>query len=174
MGTVRLPKILVLTIDDFVSAQGEGTSLGARGQGQHAGFVCPRHVCAHSALPSSRRHELLCCTRCPIAYHKPYLPAGVRQDREKDAAGGKGEGAIVCPRHFESGLAPGKRLPSVHGCLLCGEGGELVCCDTCPGCFHVDCLSEVQGFVPFGENGDEARPPPLVPVGTLLYGEKGY
>ena len=46
MGAVRLPKILVLTIDDFVSAQGREAALLEDLQGRHSG-----EATAHRAAP---------------------------------------------------------------------------------------------------------------------------
>uniref|UniRef100_A0A6U5IWQ3 PHD-type domain-containing protein n=2 Tax=Corethron hystrix TaxID=216773 RepID=A0A6U5IWQ3_9STRA len=36
-------------------------------------------------------------------------------------------------------------------CYTCGRGGELVCCDGCPGTFHKECVGFSRGEIPEGE-----------------------
>ena len=36
-------------------------------------------------------------------------------------------------------------------CVLCGLGGSLLCCDACPGAFHLRCLGEFSKSLPAGE-----------------------
>ncbi len=36
-------------------------------------------------------------------------------------------------------------------CVLCGIGGSLVCCDGCPGAFHMRCIGETAKSMPDGE-----------------------
>ena len=98
------------------------------------GFVCPRHVCANSNLPGTEKWPLVACIRCPIAYHDAFLPAGCTPKQEFRCT--------ICPRHTE----PGKH-PSTPNCMVCEGGGSLVCCDTCPGSFHLDCIRGKQGFI---------------------------
>ena len=34
--------------------------------------------------------------------------------------------------------------PSASFCLICGGGGELICCDGCPGSYHASCATDQQ------------------------------
>ncbi|KAJ7948987.1 protein CHROMATIN REMODELING 4 [Quillaja saponaria] len=49
-----------------------------------------------------------------------------------------------------------------YECMLCDEGGNLLCCDTCPATYHLECLSPPLESVPEGNwqcqncsNGDD-------------------
>lgn len=36
-------------------------------------------------------------------------------------------------------------------CRVCKDGGELLCCDTCPSAYHVHCLNPPMKMIPDGE-----------------------
>lgn len=36
-------------------------------------------------------------------------------------------------------------------CVLCGVGGSLLCCDSCPAAYHVKCIGESARSIPEGE-----------------------
>lgn len=36
-------------------------------------------------------------------------------------------------------------------CRVCKDGGELLCCDTCPSAYHVHCLNPPMKIIPDGE-----------------------
>ena len=100
------------------------------------GFICPRHICANSGLPGTEKWPLLRCTRCPIAYHQAFIPAGCTMRGEEGSA------YFTCQRHAD----PGKH-PNCNNCMVCDQAGELICCDTCPGTYHSECISGKQGYI---------------------------
>lgn len=36
-------------------------------------------------------------------------------------------------------------------CMLCNQGGSLLCCDCCPAAYHMRCISETSKSLPEGE-----------------------
>jgi hypothetical protein len=40
---------------------------------------------------------------------------------------------------------------NTDGCVLCGAGGSLLCCDGCPAAYHLRCISESSRTIPEGE-----------------------
>ncbi len=104
------------------------------------GPVCPLHVCANCDLEETPRSQLVRCIRCPVAYHEACIPAGCdRKERSR----------LLCPRH-----TPVTRHSNSNCCLICGAGGELVCCDTCPGAYHIDCLKSSELLSVTGDGSD--------------------
>ncbi|XP_029154906.1 histone-lysine N-methyltransferase NSD2 [Nylanderia fulva] len=101
-----------------------------------ARLTCPYHVCHtcssdnpqdnHSRAPTEKMAR---CVRCPSSYHTSALclPAG-----STILTGSQ----IVCPKHYLSKHPP----LNAAWCFLCTRGGSLICCDTCPTSFHVECL----------------------------------
>ncbi|KAG7205791.1 hypothetical protein KM043_007736 [Ampulex compressa] len=99
-------------------------------------LTCPYHIChtcssdnpqdSHSRAPNEK---LARCVRCPSSYHTSTscLPAG-----SVILTGSQ----IVCPKHYQ---APHPPLNAAW-CFLCTRGGSLICCDTCPTSFHLECL----------------------------------
>ncbi|XP_011646679.1 histone-lysine N-methyltransferase NSD2-like, partial [Pogonomyrmex barbatus] len=99
-------------------------------------LICPYHVChtCSSDNPQDNRsrapnERLARCVRCPSAYHASTLclPAGSLILTASQ---------IVCPKHYK---APHPPLNAAW-CFLCTRGGSLICCDTCPTSFHLECL----------------------------------
>ena len=41
--------------------------------------------------------------------------------------------------------------PNLDNCVLCGLGGNLICCDGCPAAFHLRCIGEGTKSIPDGE-----------------------
>ncbi|XP_015436181.1 PREDICTED: histone-lysine N-methyltransferase NSD2 isoform X1 [Dufourea novaeangliae] len=99
-------------------------------------LTCSYHVChtcssdnpqdSHSRTPNEK---LARCVRCPSSYHTSTscLPAG-----SVILTGSQ----IVCPKHYQAPHPP----VNAAWCFLCTRGGSLICCDTCPTSFHLECL----------------------------------
>ncbi|XP_020293467.1 histone-lysine N-methyltransferase NSD2 isoform X2 [Pseudomyrmex gracilis] len=97
-------------------------------------LTCSYHVCHtcssdnpqdnHSRAPNEKMAR---CVRCPSSYHASTLclPAGSVLLTASQ---------IVCPKHYKA--------PPLNAswCFLCPRGGSLICCDTCPNSFHLECL----------------------------------
>lgn len=106
-------------------------------------LLCPRHVCHTCVSPDIRRmfhspesdKKLIKCLLCPGTYHRSSecIPAGSELLSETQ---------LICARH-----QPEQKFKHIDYCLLCSEGGTLVCCDTCANAFHVNCLN-----VPIGDH----------------------
>lgn len=99
-------------------------------------LLCPCHIC-HTCISDDprRKHykieqsKLLRCIQCPATYHTDSccIPAGTEILTAT---------LCICPRHREP-----KKLPTnANWCFLCAKGGKLICCESCPGTFHADCL----------------------------------
>ncbi|XP_066151969.1 uncharacterized protein NSD isoform X2 [Euwallacea fornicatus] len=99
-------------------------------------FTCPAHRC-HTCFSEELGSSLSCrlpgdklarCLLCPAAFHSTTFctPAGC------EILGGS---QIMCPRHRPKLVQP---INTVW-CFICSEGGNLVCCDTCPTSVHPEC-----------------------------------
>ena len=121
-------------------------------------FHCPLHSCANCELGTTSGHTLVRCTRCPVAYHPQCVPAGVSffvSMVEGDLRWSRwlteflqGSRFLTCPRH----LAQAKH-PNSNVCLVCGDGGSLVCCDGCPAAYHTPCIADMLQFTGTVVNG---------------------
>ncbi|XP_014223771.1 histone-lysine N-methyltransferase NSD2-like isoform X1 [Trichogramma pretiosum] len=98
-------------------------------------LCCPYHVC-HTCVSDNPQNgqrlsneKIVRCVRCPSSYHTSIscLPAG-----SNILTGSH----IVCPKHYKSSQPP----TNATWCFLCDRGGSLICCDTCPMSFHLECL----------------------------------
>uniref|UniRef100_A0AAR5P0M7 Histone-lysine N-methyltransferase n=1 Tax=Dendroctonus ponderosae TaxID=77166 RepID=A0AAR5P0M7_DENPD len=99
-------------------------------------FTCPAHRC-HTCFSEELGSSASCrlpgdklarCLLCPSAFHATTFctPAG------SEILGGA---QIICPKHKPRSVQP----INTGWCFICSEGGNLVCCDTCPTSVHPEC-----------------------------------
>ncbi|XDV33944.1 hypothetical protein PO909_004177 [Leuciscus waleckii] len=105
--------------------------------------------------------EIILCDTCPRAYHMVCLDP----DMEKAP-----EGTWSCPHCEKMGIqwearedgSDGEEDNEVVGeaeeddhhmefCRVCKDGGELLCCDSCPSSYHIHCLNPPLPEIPNGE-----------------------
>ncbi|KAM6967695.1 chromodomain-helicase-DNA-binding protein 4 isoform 2-T3 [Aplochiton taeniatus] len=109
--------------------------------------------------------EIILCDTCPRAYHMVCLDP----DMEKAP-----EGKWSCPHCEKEGIQWEARDELSEGegeeeeerrdegveeeddhhiefCRACKDGGELLCCDTCPSSYHIHCLNPPLPEIPNGE-----------------------
>ncbi|XP_056637531.1 uncharacterized protein LOC130445723 [Diorhabda sublineata] len=102
-------------------------------------FVCPQHVChtcasddPRAALSRCSWDKIVKCLCCPASYHSSNLcvPAGTEIITSTQ---------IICPRHRNKYAKP--YTINTTWCLLCNQGGKLICCETCPTSVHPECMT---------------------------------
>ncbi|XP_073318939.1 chromodomain-helicase-DNA-binding protein 4a isoform X2 [Pagrus major] len=105
--------------------------------------------------------EIILCDTCPRAYHMVCLDP----DMEKAP-----EGTWSCPHCEKEGIQweareEGSEAEEDNGetgemeeddhhmefCRVCKDGGELLCCDSCPSSYHIHCLNPPLPEIPNGE-----------------------
>ncbi|KAI3358914.1 hypothetical protein L3Q82_015306 [Scortum barcoo] len=105
--------------------------------------------------------EIILCDTCPRAYHMVCLDP----DMEKAP-----EGTWSCPHCEKEGIQWEAREEGSEGdedngdtgemeeddhhmefCRVCKDGGELLCCDSCPSSYHIHCLNPPLPEIPNGE-----------------------
>ncbi|XP_025025275.1 chromodomain-helicase-DNA-binding protein 5 [Python bivittatus] len=99
--------------------------------------------------------EIILCDTCPRAYHLVCL------DPELEKAP---EGTWSCPHCEKEGIQwePKDEVEEeeemgeeeddhMEFCRVCKDGGELLCCDTCPCSYHMHCLNPPLPEIPNGE-----------------------
>uniref|UniRef100_A0A672TAQ3 Chromodomain helicase DNA binding protein 3 n=1 Tax=Sinocyclocheilus grahami TaxID=75366 RepID=A0A672TAQ3_SINGR len=101
--------------------------------------------------------EIILCDTCPRAYHLVCL----EPELEKAP-----EGKWSCPhcvnfedfeeecddvRDVEAGLGGEEEDDHMEFCRVCKDGGELLCCDSCPSSYHIHCLNPPLPEIPNGE-----------------------
>ena len=100
--------------------------------------TCPYHVC-HTCVsdhpedeyPRGVSEKLVRCIKCPTSYHSSSncVPAGSTILTAMN---------IICPKHYTTPHPP----VNTTWCFLCTKGGSLICCDSCPMSFHLECLGK--------------------------------
>ncbi|XP_044729740.1 histone-lysine N-methyltransferase NSD2-like [Chrysoperla carnea] len=110
-------------------------------------YICPLHVC-HTCISDDPRQQtslikfnndkLAKCIKCPTSYHNISnycLTAGAQILSCTQ---------IICPKHLNINRKKDKRKSLTHintsWCFICSKGGTLICCETCPTSFHIECL----------------------------------
>ncbi|XP_068460432.1 chromodomain-helicase-DNA-binding protein 5 isoform X2 [Clinocottus analis] len=100
--------------------------------------------------------EIILCDTCPRAYHLVCL------DPELEKAP---EGKWSCPHCEKEGIqweakdeedeeedpVCEEEDDHLEFCRVCKDGGELLCCDTCPSSYHIHCLNPPLPEIPNGE-----------------------
>ncbi|XP_019771102.2 chromodomain-helicase-DNA-binding protein Mi-2 homolog isoform X4 [Dendroctonus ponderosae] len=86
--------------------------------------------------------EIILCDTCPRAYHLVCL------EPELDEAP---EGKWSCPHCESEGPADQDDDEHQEFCRVCKDGGELLCCDSCPSAYHTHCLNPPLTDVPDGD-----------------------
>ena len=101
-------------------------------------FSCPLHSCSFCSEKSNKSplNKLIKCIRCPTAYHQSScLVAGCTIITNNN---------MICDCHFQPQKNNTQHLGvNVTWCFVCSQGGSLVCCDTCPASFHVECYEDL-------------------------------
>ncbi|XP_060528036.1 chromodomain-helicase-DNA-binding protein Mi-2 homolog isoform X2 [Cylas formicarius] len=86
--------------------------------------------------------EIILCDTCPRAYHLVCL------EPELDEAP---EGKWSCPHCESEGPVDQDDDEHQEFCRVCKDGGELLCCDSCPSAYHTHCLNPPLTEVPDGD-----------------------
>ncbi|CAB0003885.1 unnamed protein product [Nesidiocoris tenuis] len=86
--------------------------------------------------------EIILCDTCPRAYHLVCLDPELEDTPE---------GKWSCPHCEDEGVQ--EKDDDVHQefCRICKDGGELLCCDSCPSAYHTFCLNPPLTDVPDGD-----------------------
>uniref|UniRef100_A0A8C1RU22 Chromodomain helicase DNA binding protein 3 n=1 Tax=Cyprinus carpio TaxID=7962 RepID=A0A8C1RU22_CYPCA len=96
--------------------------------------------------------EIILCDTCPRAYHLVCL----EPELEKAP-----EGKWSCPHCEKEGIQWEAKeedfedfeeeYDHMEFCRVCKDGGELLCCDSCPSSYHIHCLNPPMPEIPNGE-----------------------
>ncbi|KAJ8392906.1 hypothetical protein AAFF_G00071100 [Aldrovandia affinis] len=110
--------------------------------------------------------EIILCDTCPRAYHMVCLDPdmekapegkwscphcekeGVQWEAREDASDGEEENEVDACR---DGGETEEDDHHMEFCRVCKDGGELLCCDSCPSSYHIHCLNPPLPEIPNGE-----------------------
>lgn len=83
--------------------------------------------------------DLLCCESCPAAFHLRCL-------RPPLSKVPKGKWECSKCRKKDGNVSD----ENDDHCFTCGDAGDLICCDTCPCSFHLECTDPPLSAIPDG------------------------
>lgn len=86
--------------------------------------------------------EIILCDTCPKAYHLVCLDPELEDTPE---------GKWSCPTCEAEGPADDDDDEHQEFCRICKDGGELLCCDSCPSAYHTFCLTPPLDDIPDGD-----------------------
>ncbi|XP_067659338.1 chromodomain-helicase-DNA-binding protein 4-like isoform X4 [Haliotis asinina] len=86
--------------------------------------------------------EIILCDSCPRAYHLVCLEPELEEAPE---------GKWSCPHCEGEGIKEQEEDEHMEFCRVCKDGGELLCCDSCPSAYHPNCLKPPIQNVPDGD-----------------------
>ncbi|XP_037904696.1 chromodomain-helicase-DNA-binding protein Mi-2 homolog [Hermetia illucens] len=86
--------------------------------------------------------EIILCDTCPRAYHLVCLEPELEEAPE---------GKWSCPHCEADGPADQEDDEHQEFCRVCKDGGELLCCDSCPSAYHTFCLNPPLDTIPDGD-----------------------
>ncbi|XP_018335624.1 chromodomain-helicase-DNA-binding protein Mi-2 homolog isoform X1 [Agrilus planipennis] len=86
--------------------------------------------------------EIILCDTCPRAYHLVCLDPELEDTPE---------GRWSCPHCENEGPAEQDDDEHQEFCRVCKDGGELLCCDSCPSAYHTHCLNPPLTDIPDGD-----------------------
>ncbi|KAJ7982065.1 protein CHROMATIN REMODELING 4 [Quillaja saponaria] len=78
-------------------------------------------------------------------------PSGKRMSKDKKSV----SASLECEKSQTGGHLDLTKRPIgedgyYYECVVCDEGGDLICCDTCPSTYHIQCLDPPVETVPEG------------------------
>uniref|UniRef100_A0A1B6DUE7 Chromodomain-helicase-DNA-binding protein Mi-2 homolog n=1 Tax=Clastoptera arizonana TaxID=38151 RepID=A0A1B6DUE7_9HEMI len=86
--------------------------------------------------------EIILCDTCPRAYHLVCLDPELEDTPE---------GKWSCPHCEGEGVQDQDDDEHQEFCRVCSDGGELLCCDSCPSAYHTFCLNPPLTDIPDGD-----------------------
>uniref|UniRef100_A0A9J8AV40 Chromodomain helicase DNA binding protein 3 n=1 Tax=Cyprinus carpio carpio TaxID=630221 RepID=A0A9J8AV40_CYPCA len=102
--------------------------------------------------------EIILCDTCPRAYHlvclEPELekaPEGKWSCPHCEKEGIQWEAKEEDFEDFEEECDDEEEDDHMEFCRVCKDGGELLCCDSCPSSYHIHCLNPPMPEIPNGE-----------------------